>query len=78
MFTASGLALMLLDHAVVGGRHLPPGSVGTEDDFGDDLPHLLRHGLLFPFNPVNGLPPIPVDGKIPSYAYADFGTLASN
>jgi hypothetical protein len=76
MFTASGLALMLLDHAVVRGRPLPPGAVGTEDDFGDDLPQLMRHGLIFPFDPSQGLPPIPVDGKAPSYAYADFAASA--
>lgn len=62
---------MLLDHATIAGRQLPPGSVGTEEDFGDDLPWLLDKNLLFPFNPANGLPPIPVGGKVPSYAYAD-------
>jgi hypothetical protein len=67
---------MLLDYATVGGRDLPPGSVGTEDDFGDDLPKLLRKGLLFPFDPACGLPPVPVNGKVPSYAYADRVVLA--
>lgn len=76
MFTASGLALMLLDYATVAGRDLPPGSVGTEDDFGADLPGLLEKGLLFPFNPANGLPPVPENGKVPSYAYADQMMLA--
>lgn len=72
MFSNAGLALMLLDHATVEGRHLPPGSVGTEEDFGNDLPKLICQGLIFPFDPAKGLPPVPVNGKVPSYAYADF------
>jgi hypothetical protein len=74
MFTSSGLALMLLDSAVVAGRPLPAGSVGTEDDFGEDLQRLLRMGLLVPFDPWQGVPPIPgatLPAPSRSYAYAD-------
>ncbi|MGV3615362.1 MAG: hypothetical protein ACO1SV_08515 [Fimbriimonas sp.] len=71
MFTYSGLALMLLESAIVAGRPLPAGSVGTEDDFGDDLNPLLEKGLLMPFNPWQGLPPIPSSAPRRSFAYAD-------
>jgi hypothetical protein len=56
MFASRGLALMLVRSAVVAGRPLPPGSVGTEADFGADLEELLRRGVLLPFDPAKGLP----------------------
>jgi hypothetical protein len=50
---------MLLDDAVVAGQAFPRGALGTEEDFGDDLDRLLREGMLIPFDPRCGIPPIP-------------------
>lgn len=59
MFQARGLALMLLRKAVVGGRDLPPGSVGTEEDFGEELSELLARGAVVAFDPRYGIPEVP-------------------
>jgi hypothetical protein len=59
MFSRFGLALMLREEALVAGRSFPAGAVGTEEDFGDDLERLLRAGMLIPFDPAAGVPPIP-------------------
>ncbi len=62
MFGSKGLALMLLEVAEVDGRKLPPGSVGTEEDFGEWLWPLLRSGKLMAFDPRRGLPEVPPQG----------------
>lgn len=61
MFSEEGLALMLLAASVVAGRTLPAGSVGTEEDFGDELEGLLREGKLLAFDPRHGIPPVPCE-----------------
>jgi hypothetical protein len=50
------VAYVVTEDAVVRGREIAAGSVGSAADYGDLFAELLERGLLAPFDPQKGIP----------------------